>query len=108
MKLKPTIGKLLVQTIIPEDISAGGIMLPTDREGDPKDNPQFGTVLAVGPDMINKHDRVVPMPCKVGDKIVFMDFWSTQEKLVGLSDGRLFIDQVDILAIVEDDNVSKD
>ncbi len=102
MKIQPTIGKLLIQTIIPKDISAGGIVLPTDREGDPKDNPQFGTVLAIGLGMINKYGRIVPMPCKVGDKIIFMDFWSTQEKLVGLTNGRLFIDQVDILAIIED------
>ena len=102
MKIHPTIGKLLIQTVIPKDVSAGGIVLPTDREGDPKDNPQFGTVLAVGPGMINKHDQKVPMPCKVGDKIIFMDFWSTEEKLVGLTGGRLFIDQIDILAIVKD------
>ncbi len=102
MKIKPVPGKVLIQAIIPPDVSTGGILLPTDREGDPKDHPQYGTVLLVGEGMQNKWGHTVPMPCKPGQKIIFCDSWSTESKEMNITDGRMFVDQEDILAVYED------
>lgn len=98
MKLRPTTGKVLVKAFIPEDVSPGGILLPQDRAGDPKDDPRIGTVLAVGPPMVIDCGRVVPMPVKKGDKIIFTDFHTSP---TGIENG-LMVCQEDIAAIIED------
>lgn len=102
MKIKPIPGKVLIQAIIPPDVSNGGILLPTDREGDPKDHPQYGKVLVIGEGMTDKYGNKTAMPCKMGEKIIFCDSWSTEEKEMGITDGRMFVDQEDILAVYED------
>ena len=98
MKLTPTPGKILVKAIIPEDVSPGGILLPMDREGDPKDDPRIGIVLAVGSPTVLKTGQVIPMPVKEGDKIIFTDFHTSP---TGIQNG-IVIDQEDIAAVIED------
>ena len=100
MKLKPTTGKILVEAEIPEDITKGGVVLPTDRAGDPKDNPNIGKVLAVGPNMVKQSGLEVQMPVKVGDRIIFTDFHTT--KGPGMNSKTFIIDQEDVAAIIEE------
>ena len=93
MKLRPTAGNTLVRAEIPEDVSEGGIALPVNRKGDPKDNPQIGKVLAVGPPL----DGTVLPEIKIGDRVVFTDFWTTPtgKKHVYV------VEQKDIVAVIE-------
>lgn len=93
MKLRPTAGKALIKAEIPPDVSEGGIALPVDREGDPKDNPNIGIVLAVGPPL----DGTVLPDIKKGDRVLFTDFWTTK---TGQKDVYV-VEQKDIVAVLE-------
>lgn len=91
MKLRPTKDKVLVRADIPDDVSDGGVALPKDRAGDPKDNPNTGTVIRVG-----ESDRDPGI--KKGDRIVFTDFFTapTGEKHFYL------VDMKNIVGVIED------
>jgi chaperonin GroES len=94
LKLKPLGGRVIVEPIEQEEMTAGGIILPETA----KEKPQEGNVLAVGPgDRDDKGERV-PMEVKVGDKVLFAKYSGTEVKL----DGRklLIMRESDLLAIV--------
>ena len=98
MKLIPTAGKALIKAEIPEDITDGGVLLPTDREGDPKDNPQIGKVIAIGPPEVKPTGLEMTMQVKVDDRVIFTDFYQT---ITGQKDAY-FVEQRDIVAVIED------
>ena len=105
MKVTPTTGKLIVQVEIPEDISEGGIVLPVDREGDPKDNPQIGVVIAIGPNPVDQAGIEEEAPAKVGQKILFKDFYMLtrpEEPDLVKRVEQYFVDFPDVIAIIED------
>jgi chaperonin GroES len=94
LKLKPLGGRVIVEPIEQEEMTAGGIILPETA----KEKPQEGNVLAVGPgDRDDKGERV-PIEVKVGDKVLFAKYSGTEIKL----DGRklLIMRESDLLAIV--------
>ena len=92
MKLKPTKNRALIRVKVPEDISAGGVVLPRDREGDPKDNPNNGKIIDLG-----ESDRDPGF--KVGDRVVFTNHWTTA---TGMKD-VFVVDFDDIVAVIEDE-----
>ena len=96
MRLRPSPGRAIVKVIIPEDVSPGGIALPVDREGDPKDNPTIGTVIAFGP----PKDGTLTPDINIGDRVLFTDFITTQPP--GKKD-EYIVDFDDIAAVLEDD-----
>ena len=94
LKLKPLGGRVIVEPIEQEEMTAGGIILPETA----KEKPQEGNVLAVGPgDRDDKGERV-PMDVKVGDKILFAKYSGTEIKLEGRK--LLIMRESDLLAIV--------
>ena len=96
LKLKPLGGRVIIEPIEQEEITAGGIILPETA----KEKPQEGKVLAVGPGDRNEHTgERVPMDLKVGDKILFAKYSGTEIKM----DGRklLILRESDILAVLE-------
>jgi chaperonin GroES len=96
LKLKPLGGRVIIEPIEQEEITAGGIILPETA----KEKPQEGKVLAVGPGDRNEHTgERVPMDLKVGDKILFAKYSGTEIKM----DSRklLILRESDILAVVE-------
>jgi chaperonin GroES len=96
LKLKPLGGRVIIEPIEQEEVTAGGIILPETA----KEKPQEGKVLAVGPGDRNEHTgERVPMELKVGDKILFAKYSGTEIKM----DGRklLILRESDILAVVE-------
>jgi len=96
LKLKPLGGRVIIEPIEQEEITAGGIILPETA----KEKPQEGKVLAVGPgDRNEQTGERVPMDLKVGDKILFAKYSGTEIKM----DGRklLILRESDILAVVE-------
>ncbi|HUI89982.1 MAG TPA: co-chaperone GroES [Anaerolineales bacterium] len=95
LKLKPLGGRVIIEPIEQEEVTAGGIILPETA----KEKPQEGKVLAVGPGDRNEHTgERVPMDLKVGDKILFAKYSGTEIKM----DGRklLILRESDILAVV--------
>ena len=95
LKLKPLGGRVIIEPIEEEEMTAGGIILPETA----KEKPQEGNVLAVGPGDRDEKGARVPMDVKAGDKVLFAKYSGTEIKL----DGRklLIMRESDLLAVVE-------
>ena len=95
ISFKPLGGRVLVEPIEQEEVTAGGIVLPETA----KEKPQQGKVLATGPgDRDEKGDRI-PMDVKVGDTVLFAKYSGTEVKMDGKK--LLILRESDVLAIVE-------
>ena len=94
LKLKPLGGRVIVEPIEQEEMTAGGIILPETA----KEKPQEGKVLAAGPGERNEKGERVPMELKVGDKVLFAKYSGTDIKMDGKK--LLIMRESDILAIV--------
>ena len=95
ISLKPLGGRVVVEPIEQEDVTAGGIFLPETA----KEKPQQGTVLAVGQGDRDEDGKRIPMDVAVGDKILFAKYSGTEIKMDGKK--LLILRESDILAIVE-------
>jgi chaperonin GroES len=77
-----------------EKKTASGIILT----GDVKEEPDYATVVAVGPGKF-VDGKLVPMNVKVDDKVVFKQYSTTKVKFN--EEEYLIISEKDILAILE-------
>ena len=95
LKLKPLGGRVIVEPIEQEEMTAGGIILPETA----KEKPQEGKIVAAGPGDRNEDGERMEMEVKVGDKVLYAKYSGTEIKL----DGKkvLILRESDILAIVE-------
>jgi chaperonin GroES len=95
MKLKPLGGRVIVEPIEQEEMTAGGIILPETA----KEKPQEGKILAAGPGDRDEDGNRIAMEVKVGDRVLYAKYSGTEVKL----DGKkvLILRESDILAIVE-------
>lgn len=95
LKLKPLGGRVIVEPIEQEDITAGGIILPETA----KEKPQEGKILASGPGERDEAGVRIAMEVKVGDKVLYAKYSGTEVKVDGKK--LLILRETDILAIVE-------
>ncbi len=95
LKMKPLGGRVIIEPIEQEEMTAGGIILPETA----KEKPQEGHVLAVGPGDRDEKGARVPMDVKAGDKVLFAKYSGTEIKLDGKK--LLIMRESDLLAIVE-------
>ncbi len=95
LKLKPLGGRVIVEPIEQEDITAGGIILPETA----KEKPQEGKILAAGPGDRNEDGERIAMEVKVGDKVLYAKYSGTEVKVDGKK--LLILKENDILAVVE-------
>ena len=95
LKLKPLGGRVIVEPIEQEDMTAGGIILPETA----KEKPQEGKILAAGPGERDEDGERIPMEVQVGDKVLYAKYSGTEVK----TDGKklLILSESDILAVVE-------
>jgi Co-chaperonin GroES (HSP10) len=95
MKLKPLGGRVIVEPIEQEEMTAGGIILPETA----KEKPQEGKILAVGSGDRKEDGERIPMEVQVGDKVLYAKYSGTEVK----TDGKklLILRESDILAVVE-------
>ena len=95
MKLKPLGGRVIVEPIEQDEITAGGIILPETA----KEKPQEGKILAAGPGERDEDGERIPMEVQVGDKVLYAKYSGTEIKM----DGKkvLILRESDILAVVE-------
>ena len=95
LKLKPLGGRVIVEPIEQEEMTAGGIILPETA----KEKPQEGKILAAGPGERDEDGKRIPMDVNVGDKVLFAKYSGTEVKL----DGKkvLILRESDILAVIE-------
>jgi chaperonin GroES len=95
MNLKPLGGRVVVEPIEQEDITAGGIVLPDTA----KEKPQRGKVLSVGPGDRDDKGNYIPMDVKTDDTVLFAKYAGTEIKIDGKK--LLILRESDLLAIVE-------
>ncbi len=95
LKLKPLGGRVIVEPIEQEEMTAGGIILPETA----KEKPQEGKILATGPGDRKEDGEQIPMEVQIGDKVLYAKYSGTEVK----TDGKklLILRESDILAVVE-------
>jgi chaperonin GroES len=95
MKLKPLGGRVIVEPIEQEEMTAGGIILPETA----KEKPQEGRILAAGPGERDEDGKRIAMEVSVGDRVLYAKYSGTEIKM----DGKkvLILRESDILAVVE-------
>jgi chaperonin GroES len=95
LKLKPLGGRVIVEPIEQEEMTAGGIILPETA----KEKPQEGKILAAGPGERDEDGKRIPLEVGVGDRVLYAKYSGTEIKM----DGRkvLILRESDILAVVE-------
>ena len=74
MALKPVGDRVIVKADEAEETTASGLYLARES----KEKPQTGTVLAVGAGKLDKDGNLVPVPVKVGDKVIFGKYGGTE------------------------------
>lgn len=94
LNIKPLGDRILVKRDESAQMTKGGIYLPETA----KEEPQYGSVVAVGPGyrLENGDDR--PLTVKNGDKVVFGKYAGT--KLVVDGEEHLFMKEEDVLGII--------
>ena len=94
LKLKPLGGRVIVEPIEQEEMTAGGIILPETA----KEKPQEGKILAAGPGERDEDGKRIAMDVKVGDKVLYAKYSGTEVKVDGKK--LLILRESDILAIL--------
>jgi len=77
-KLKPMGSRLIVEPIIQNEVSKGGIILPDTAD---KEKPIQGKVIAIGPGKTLSNGQREVLDLKVGDKILFEKYGSDEYKV---------------------------
>ena len=89
LNIKPLADRVLVEPLEAETKTASGIIIPDTA----KENPQKGSIVAVGPGT-----KENPVTVKVGDSVLYGKYSGTELKLEGKD--YLIMRESDILAIV--------
>ena len=95
MKIRPLFDRVLVQRVIAESTTAGGIIIPESA----KEKPQEGNVVAVGAGRRNEGEEPTPLTVAVGDRVLFGKFAGSEIKLDGVA--HVILREEDILGIIE-------
>lgn len=96
MKLRPLDDIIHVEMDAPEEITQGGIILPEVAQL----QVDQGTIIACGPGKRLDNGEVLPMECKVGDKILFTKYAKLEFKFN--SKVLYTMHEADIVGIIED------
>lgn len=96
MAIKPLGDRILVKPVEEEEEKIGGIIIPDTA----KEKPQEGEIVAVGPGKMLESGERQALSVKVGDKILYGKYSSTEIKYGG--EEYLIMREDDILAVLED------
>lgn len=101
MEITPMYDRVVIKPIQPEEVTAGGIIIPDSA----KEKPIQGEVIAVGEGRITNEGNIIPLRVKVGDKVVFAKNggYSAVPIQIHISYGEelLIIKESEIVAIVK-------
>jgi chaperonin GroES len=95
INLKPLGGRVVIEPIEQEEVTAGGIVLPETA----KEKPQKGKVLSIGPGERDEDGKRIPMDVKAGDTVLFAKYSGTEIKIDNKK--LLILSERDILAILD-------
>jgi chaperonin GroES len=79
MKLVPLEDRVVVKVLEQEEKTSSGIVLPDTA----KEKPSKAKVIAAGPGKYDDSGKLLPMPVKEGDTVVFAKYAGTEVKLDG-------------------------
>ena len=95
LKLKPLGDSVIIEpSVVQSDTSPGGIIIPDTA----KEKPQQGKVVAVGPGRTTDEGKLIDMPIKNGDSVIYSKYAGTEYNEEGTE--YLIVRESDILAIV--------
>ena len=94
LKLKPLGGRVIVEPIEQEEMTAGGIILPETA----KEKPQQGKVIAAGPGARDEDGKRMALDVQVGDTVLFAKYAGTEIKMDGKK--YLIMKESDVLGVV--------
>ena len=89
MNLKPLGDRVIIKQDEAEEKTSSGLYIA----GDAKEKPQTGTIIAVGEGKMDKDGKLIPMPVKVGDKVIYGKYGGTE----------ITVDGEDVLILRADD-----
>jgi len=95
MNLRPLQDRIIVKRLEEENKTSGGIYIPDTA----KEKPQKGEIIAVGKGKVTEDGKVLPIDVKVGDKVLFGKYASTEIKIEGAD--FLIMREDDILGVIE-------
>lgn len=79
MNLKPLGDRVIVKQDEAQTMTSGGLFLASET----KERPTTGVVLAVGEGKLDRDGKLVPVPVKVGDRVVYGKYGGTEIKVDG-------------------------
>ena len=79
MNLKPLGDRVIVKQDEAEETTAGGLLLSSGS----KEKPTTGTVLAVGEGKTTDDGKTIPVPVKVGDRVIYGKYGGTEVEIEG-------------------------
>ena len=95
MKVRPLHDRIIVERIEEDgEQQVGGIIIPDTA----KEKPQQGSVVAAGPGRTTDEGKVIDMPVKVGQNVIYSKYAGTEYREDGVD--YLIVREGDILAIV--------
>ena len=95
LKLTPLGDRVIIEpTEDDAQTSPGGIIIPDTA----KEKPQKGEVIAAGPGRTTDEGKVIDMPVKVGQTVIYSKYAGTEYTEDGVD--YLIVRECDILAIV--------
>jgi chaperonin GroES len=95
MKIRPLSDRIVVKRIEEQETIRSGIIIPDSA----KEKPQEAEVIAVGPGKRLEDGKVVPVDVKVGDRILFGKYSSSDIQVDG--EDYLIMREDEILGVVE-------
>ena len=95
MKIRPLSDRIVVKRIEEQETLCSGIIIPDSA----KEKPQEAEVMAVGHGKRLKDGKLVPVDVKVGDRILFGKYSSSDIQMDGKE--YLIIREDEILGVVE-------
>lgn len=93
MNLQPINDRVLVKADEAEEKTAGGLILTSES----KEKPVTGKVVAVGEGALDSDGKRIPMPVKVGDKVLYGKYGGTEVNVEG--EDYLILNANDIYAV---------
>jgi|SRR5579863_1326602 len=95
MKIRPLFDRLVVKRIEEQETRRSGIIIPDSA----KEKPQEAEVIAVGPGKRLENGTLVPVDVKVGDRILFGKYSSSDVQVDGQE--YLIMREDEVLGVVE-------
>ena len=94
MGFRPLHDRVVVKRLDSESKTAGGIIIPDTA----KEKPQQGKVVAVGPGRTTDEGKLIDMPIKNGDSVIYSIYAGTEFNEEGTE--YLIVRESDIISIV--------